>query len=66
MKGQPTDHFRLDDHGSILVLTPLSDEARAWCEANIAPEPNMGAAYAGERRAVNAILEALAGEFTRH
>lgn len=53
----PAD-VRLSDHGSIIVLTPDSDEARAWCEEHLPNDaPRWGAhGYAVEPRYVGDIV----------
>lgn len=57
---QPQPDFRLDDHGSIIVLTPMSSAAKDWREAHL-PEDAMtwGPGVAIERRFVGDILSGI-------
>lgn len=51
--------FRLDDHGSIAVLTPLTDGAREWVDENIQVEQTWGGGIVIEHRYVGPILEGI-------
>ena len=43
--------FILADHGSIIILAPVSDDARYWIDDNLDPEtPWFGKGAAIERR----------------
>ena len=43
--------FHIADHGSIILFQPLSDEAQAWIDDNVAGEPQWWAgALVVERR----------------
>jgi hypothetical protein len=42
-------HIEINDHGTIVVLRPISDEGRAWFEDNVG-EPEPGGIYTCEPR----------------
>lgn len=43
--------FVIADHGSIILLLPQTEEAKAWCEVHLPEDrPLFGAATAIERR----------------
>jgi hypothetical protein len=52
---------RLDDHGSIVLLTPIREAAADWLDENVATEPWqwIGPALSIERRYVGTIAEAM-------
>ncbi|MFP5481491.1 MAG: hypothetical protein ACLGIE_17660 [Alphaproteobacteria bacterium] len=37
-------HIEINDHGTVVVLRPISDEGRAWFEDNVG-EPEPGGIY---------------------
>jgi hypothetical protein len=51
-------HFRLDNHGSIALLIPLTNAGREWLESNVNPEPWQwfGPGLAVEPRYLGALL----------
>jgi hypothetical protein len=53
--------FTLTDHGSITLLTPLSDAGQEWAAEHLPVEPwqMLGAAIAIEPRYVGAIVDGL-------
>jgi hypothetical protein len=52
-------HIEINDHGSIVVLRPISDEGLEWFEHNVGkPEP--GGIYTCEPRMAQDILRAAA------
>lgn len=52
--------FTLDDHGSLVLLTANTDDARAHLDAHMPDDaPRLGNAYAIQPRFVCAILEDL-------
>ena len=52
-------HIAIDDHGTIVVLRPVSDEGRAWLEAHVG-EAEPGGIYTCEPRMAQDILQAAA------
>ena len=52
-------HIEINDHGTIVVLRPISDEGRQWFENNVA-EPEPGGIYTREPRMAQDILKAAA------
>ena len=52
-------HIEINDHGTIVVLRPISDEGRAWLEDNVG-EPEPGGIYTCEPRMAQDILQAAA------
>lgn len=54
-----SDHLEVQDAGSIVILRPISDAARAWFRENVgAPEP--GGVYYVEPRYAGPIVEGAA------
>jgi len=54
--------FVVDDHGSIVILTPSTDEAKAWCNEHL-PDDHMTFGQEGivvEPRYIGAILDGAA------
>lgn len=50
----------LADHGTIALLTPLTEEAIAWCTAHLPDDAlRHGAAYAVEPRYAGPILDGM-------
>lgn len=55
--------FHLIDHGSIALLDPLSDDARAWCARHLPDDATRwGDAYAVERRYLHGVVEGIVGD----
>ena len=57
--------FSLNDQGTILVLTALSDDAKAWVEENVSTEgyqPDVPNRVYIECRYVDAILDGIDGD----
>ena len=50
-------HIEINNHGTIVVLSPISDEGRQWFEDNVG-EPEPGGIYTCEPRMAQAILQA--------
>jgi hypothetical protein len=52
--------LRVDDLGSIVLLTPLTGDAQRWVDANLSVEQRqwLGGALAVEPRCVDALLDA--------
>ena len=52
-------HFEISGGGSVVLLTPISEEARAWVAENVSLEPWqwVGDAFACEPRMVEDLLE---------
>ena len=49
--------FTIDDHGSIVLLHPVTDQARAWVADNLPAQPvSFAGALAIERRFIEPIL----------
>ena len=58
-----TPDFSYVDHGSIVVLDPRSEGARAWCRDHLPEDcPRMGYAYAIEKRYFGDILDGIDGD----
>jgi hypothetical protein len=55
--------FEVDDQGSIVLIRPITDAARNWCNEYL-PEDCMmyGSAYAIEHRYADAIIEGFADD----
>jgi hypothetical protein len=55
--------FRVDDHGSIVLITPITDAAEAWVDENL-PDSAMtfGSAVVIEPRYVGPILEGISAD----
>lgn len=53
--------FEVSDWGTIVLVTPLTDEARQWVDDNVYTEPWqwMGGGFACEPRMVEALLEGI-------
>jgi hypothetical protein len=62
LRGNVTPDVRVDNHGSVCVLTPLSAAGEAWCEANIEADPNLIGSYHCDARSVASILAAMAAD----
>ena len=52
-------HIEINNHGTIVVLRPISDEGRQWFEANVG-DPEPGGIYTCEPRMAQDILQAAA------
>ncbi len=52
-------HIEINDHGTIVVLRPISDEGREWFAENVG-EPEAGGIYTCEPRMAQDILQAAA------
>ncbi len=52
-------HFDIFDDGSVVLITPISEEAREWVAENMALEPWqwLGGGFACEPRMVGDLLE---------
>ncbi|MFN6976554.1 MAG: hypothetical protein ACK4OP_00380 [Gemmobacter sp.] len=53
------EHFEVANAGAFVVLRPISDAARDWCDANL-PEPDQPGAWHVEARYLGPILEGAA------
>jgi len=53
--------FRIENHGSIVVVQPLTPEATAWVEENVPTEPWqwLGGGLCVEHRYAEAIVEGI-------
>ena len=56
--------FQVENHGSIILLRPATDEAKQWLNFNCAPEPWQwfGGAMAVEPRCASNLIEGLREE----
>jgi hypothetical protein len=56
--------LRVEDHGSICLIHPLTEEAREWLEENCRPEPWqwLGGAMAADARFIARIAEGLVAD----
>lgn len=55
--------FNLTDHGSIVVLRPMNDEAREWIDFNVDPDAQwFGRGVVIEHRYVNDIVEGIVSD----
>lgn len=57
-----TEDFRVDDHGSICILTPLSPECKEWTDENVGNDETQYWGKNGivvEPRYIGAIIEGL-------
>lgn len=55
--------FHVYDQGSIVLLEPVTDDAKAWCARHLPDDaPMWGNAYAVEHRYVEDILDGIAEE----
>jgi hypothetical protein len=52
-------HIEINDHGTIVVLRPISDEGRDWFAEHVG-EPEPGGIYTCEPRMAQGILQAAA------
>lgn len=52
-------HIEIDDHGTIVMLRPISDEARRWFSEHVG-EAEAGGIYSCEPRMAQDILQAAA------
>lgn len=56
-------HVALEDHGTIVLVHPLTDEATDWLKSNVSAEAQYwGGALACEPRYVGALLEGMQSE----
>ena len=53
------EHFDIFDGGSVVLITPISEEAREWVAKNVVTEPWqwLGDRFACEPRMVDDLLE---------
>tara|TARA_R100000315_G_scaffold49676_1_gene23850 strand:+ start:1017 stop:1229 length:213 start_codon:yes stop_codon:yes gene_type:complete len=52
--------FTIDDHGSIVLLHPVTDQARAWIQENLGDNlPRLAGAIAIDRQYIDIILVGL-------
>jgi len=51
--------FRIENHGSVFLLTPLNDNAQAWADLNLQEVVKLGKSIAVEPRYVDNILYAI-------
>lgn len=54
-------HIAIDDHGTVVILRPISDAARDWLAEHVG-EPGPGGVYTCEPRMAQDILRAAARE----
>lgn len=52
-------HIQIDDHGTVVILRPVSEAAREWLEENVG-EPGEGGVWRFELRMAQDILQAAA------
>lgn len=52
-------HIQIDDHGTVVILRPVSDTARDWLEENVGA-PGEGGVWRCEPRMAQDILQAAA------
>lgn len=60
------EHFMVDDCGTIVRFQPLTDEARAWWDDNVAPPESwqmMGPWICVDHRPARDIAQAIAAEW---
>jgi len=50
---------RISDHGSIVILTGLTNDGRLWLDDNLQAGPMWGGGHAVEARYVNPVLEGM-------
>ena len=52
-------HFDIFDGGSVVLITPISEEAREWVSENVSLEPWqwLGGGFSCEPRMVEGLLE---------
>jgi len=55
---------RIDNHGSVMMVCPLTDAAREWVDDNVGLEPWqwLGPAFACEPRMVESLVEGMADD----
>lgn len=61
-KLQPQPDVRVANHGSIILIEPVSDEAKTWVESFVATDMWMGAAFACEPRMASDIISGMINE----
>lgn len=54
--------FRILDHGSIVLIEPLSGAGREWIDENIAEEGHWAGCIAAERRYVQGIIDGIVSD----
>jgi len=54
--------FRVENHGSIVLLRPLTDSAETWVEDFVAYQQTFGDAIVVEHRYIAAIVEGFEAE----
>jgi len=55
--------FEVTDHGTIVLIRPTTDDAKAWLDENVDPEAQwFGGALAAEPRYAEDIVEAFVEE----
>lgn len=55
--------FNLTNHGSIVTIRPMNEEAQTWWDDNVDPDAQMfGGAYVVEPRYVEQIVTGMTGE----
>jgi hypothetical protein len=54
-------HIEIHDHGTVVILRPISDAARDWLVEHVG-EPGSGGVYTCEPRMARDILQAAAAE----
>lgn len=52
-------HIEINDHGTVVILRPISDAGRSWLEQHVG-EPEPGGVYTCEPRMARDILQAAA------
>ena len=52
-------HVEINDHGTVVILRPISDAGREWFAAHVG-EPEPGGVYTCEPRMARDILQAAA------
>jgi hypothetical protein len=58
--GEYQPDFTVSDHGSIFLLSPLTEEAHAWAQEFLPEDtPMWGASYAIEHRYIDPIIEGI-------
>lgn len=58
----PAD-FTLNDHGSIFILTPLSETANSWCDEYLPDDAQRwGAGYVVEPRYIEPIVSGIVAD----
>jgi len=57
------NEFGINDQGTLVLFTPLTDTARAWWSSNVDPDAQTyGAAYVVEHRYAQDIIEGIKNE----